>query len=281
MKNQLLFILFFIVNQVHCQFLGGKNNGNDISFIHGTRLNGEIASFAVLYQGNSGDGFDSQTNQLLLSSSNFEIYEGGSGDGFVQKKVTATINGNIINSLYFGNFGDGHSKEKLQSVLTGETLSIIFKGNNGDGADKNLLNSVFLEGLVLSIFNGGYGDGFSTMLKPNNYLTGLMLMLYNGGNGDGYASNILRSALTLDVVEHLIKIDVLLYPNPANHMVTLEPSDGVEIKSIKIYDVLGKKIKLGVSDNNTLNVSSLSDGIYLINIFSNTGSISKKLIIKK
>ena len=282
MKINFIVIFFILIAYpLHGQFLGGNNDGNDLSSLTGTKLNGEIASFTVLYQGSSGDGFDSHRNELLLSTSNFNIYQGSSGDGFSQNNATVTINGNDINSLYFGNSGDGHSQDKFQSVLTGADLSILFKGNIGDGFDKDILSSVFLKGIILTMFNGGNGDGFDSSLKPNNYLSGLMLMLYNGGNGDGFASNILTSALTLDVVDHLVKLNVLLYPNPANHIVTIKPNDGVTITSIEMFDISGKKINIRLSDSNTLNVSNLSNGVYLLNIISKTGSVTKKLIVKK
>ena len=76
-------------------------------------------------------------------------------------------------------------------------------------------------------------------------------------------------------------MDVLLYPNPANHIVNIKPSNAVVITSVDLFDVSGKKFFIELSNENTINVSNLSDGIYLLNIFSENGSVSKKLIVKK
>ena len=270
-----------IGSNLNAQFIGGENDGSDIASLNGSRLTGEIASFSVLYQGNSGDGHDAQGNQLVLASTEFKIYHGSSGDGFSQNSSTLTISGNNINNLYFGDSGDGHAQNEAQSILNGTDLSMLFTGNSGDGADYALLSSAFLQGFINDIFQGGNGDGFSSVLKPNNYLSGLMLTLFNGGNGDGFAVNTLTSALTLDLVEQLVKMDALVYPNPANHIVNIKPSAGLTITSVELFDISGKKYYTELSNINTLNVSNLSDGIYLLNIISESGVITKKIIVKK
>lgn len=278
-----LIIIVAIINcvSVHAQYTGGRDDGSAKSSLHGSRLSGEIASFTVLYQGSSGDGFDALSNQVLLSNPYFKIYGGSIGDGSSQNSSIVTINGKNINSLYAGASGDGHSQNDVQSLISGESLGMLFTGNFGDGSDFAMLSSVFLEGFLVDIFQGGSGDGVSSLLKSNNYLSGLMLTLYNGGNGDGYAMNTLTSTLTLDLIEQLVEMDVILYPNPASHIVHIKPSDGVSITSIELYDVSGKKVNMKLSHDNTLNVSNLSDGIYLLNLFSENGTVTKKLIIKK
>lgn len=282
MTNKLYIVCALLIcTHLQAQYAGGNNDGNDISSLNGSRLNGTIASFSVLFQGSSGDGQDNEGRQLLLASSDFEIYQGSSGDGFSQNNATVTIAGDDINSLYVGNSGDGHSQNDFQTLIGGDDLSVLYKGSIGDGSDFGLLSSVFLEGFMVAIFEGGSGDGFSSLLKPNNYLSGLMLTLFNGGNGDGFAVNTFTSTLTLDLVEQLIKLNVLLYPNPASHIVNIKPNEGLVITAVNLYDISGKKVNINLSDNSTLDVSNLSDGIYLLNIFSDNGSVTKKLIVKK
>jgi len=281
--TQKLFLIcsVLICSHMNAQYFGGTNDGSYISSLYGSKLNGTIGSLSVLYQGSTGDGHDAQENQLVLSASSFEIYDGSSGDGFSQSISVVTLSGNNINSMYFGNSGDGHAQDKSQAALNGEDLSILYKGNIGDGSDYDDLSSVLLQGFIASIFNGGSGDGHSISFKPNNYLSGLMLMLFNGGNGDGFAVNTLTSSFTLDVVEQLINMNVLLFPNPANNIVTIKTGNNVIITDIQLFDVSGKTFDIKLSNTNTLNVADLADGIYLLNIYSETGSVTKKLIVKK
>ncbi|MBC3759514.1 T9SS type A sorting domain-containing protein [Hyunsoonleella sp. SJ7] len=265
----------------HAQFMGGSDDGTNRSILHGSRLSGEIASFSVLYQGNAGDGFDTRKAQLVLSNSNVNIYAGSLGDGFSQKTAVVTISGDNINSLYAGNIGDGFYSKALQSILSGEDTSVVFGGSIGDGADNELSLGLLLEGFMTMLFKGGDGDGFAYAFKPDNYLTGIMLTLFNGGIGDGFAINNFTSALTLDLVEKLIEMELLLYPNPASHVVTLKSDNNLEITKIQLFDVAGKELKVNLSKNNTINVNALPDGIYLLNIYATNGNISKKLIVKK
>ncbi len=272
--------MFLVTGLVNAQYFGGSNDGTDESILTGSKLNGNVASFSVLYQGSSGDGFDVQNNQLTLSSNIFEIYNGSLGDGFSQNISASTLSGSLIDNLYYGNSGDGFSQSNYQTVLNGQDLSILFYGNTGDGSDNDSIYGLLLEGFMNDLFKGGIGDGFSNSFKPNNYLSGIMLVLFNGGIGDGFAVNNFTTSFTLDVVEQLIKMDVLLYPNPASQIVNIKPNDGIIITSVDVYDMSGKKIGMELS-NNSLNVSSLADGVYLLNIFSDTGSVTKRLIIKK
>lgn len=277
----IIIVAIISCNFVHAQYTGGRDDGSTKSSLYGSRLSGEIASLTVLYQGSFGDGFDARSNQVLLSNPNFKIYGGSIGDGFSKTSSVLTINGNNINSLYAGASGDGHSQNDFQSLIGGDALSMLFTGNSGDGSDFAMLSSVFLEGFLVDIFKGGSGDGFSSLLKTDNYLTGLLLTLYNGGNGDGFSANSFTSTLTLDLIEQLKEMNVLLYPNPANHIVHIKPNEGIIITSIEVYDISGKMVHVKLSNENTLNVVNFVEGIYLLNIFSENGAVTKKLIIKK
>ena len=97
-----LICAFFICSQMNAQYFGGTNDGSNISSLYGSKLNGNIGSLSVLYQGSSGDGHDAQGNQLVLSTSIFEIYDGSSGDGFSQSISVMTLTGNNLSSMYFG-----------------------------------------------------------------------------------------------------------------------------------------------------------------------------------
>lgn len=66
--------------------------------------------------------------------------------------------------------------------------------------------------------------------------------------------------------------NLVVYPNPANEMVTIQLKNSFEtLQKITIYDVIGKQIKT-VSGNgtqqSTINVGELSDGVYMIEIIT-------------
>jgi hypothetical protein len=50
--------------------------------------------------------------------------------------------------------------------------------------------------------------------------------------------------------------------------------------NVKVFDILGKQVKNEILSNNTLNVSNLNTGVYIVKITQNNASITKKLVIR-
>lgn len=75
--------------------------------------------------------------------------------------------------------------------------------------------------------------------------------------------------------------DFKIYPNPVtNGFVTIETKNLSLFKEISIYDVLGKRVLLSKSINQSINVTSLNAGVYIINITEIGKNTTRKLVIK-
>jgi hypothetical protein len=68
----------------------------------------------------------------------------------------------------------------------------------------------------------------------------------------------------------------LVYPNPVKDILTI---DGNYTK-VEVIDMFGKLV-LSSENNKTINVSSLANGIYMLNIKSNKGTQTQKITISK
>jgi hypothetical protein len=72
-----------------------------------------------------------------------------------------------------------------------------------------------------------------------------------------------------------------LFPNPAGNSITIN-SQAV-INRVSIYDVCGREVfqeKLNVNNSSvSLNIASISNGIYFVRVFSNSGIIGEEKII--
>jgi uncharacterized repeat protein (TIGR01451 family) len=91
-----------------------------------------------------------------------------------------------------------------------------------------------------------------------------------------FATTFVEELSTVDVAINNLKI----YPNPAADHVVVTADQ--EILNVTITDLLGKKV---VSQNNnstaaTVDVSDLSNGLYIITVKSNSTTEVKKLIIQ-
>ena len=68
-----------------------------------------------------------------------------------------------------------------------------------------------------------------------------------------------------------------VYPNPTNDIVTIKMPFNIEVVSMKLFDVLGNLV-LKNANTTRLDVSNLSSGLYLLDITTTVGSITKKIV---
>ena len=79
--------------------------------------------------------------------------------------------------------------------------------------------------------------------------------------------------MVLGVLEH--KDNILVYPNPATNLINIS---GDSVSEVKIYNNLGQLI-LTQHNTNAINVSALTNGIYILSIKTLTGTITQTKII--
>lgn len=70
-----------------------------------------------------------------------------------------------------------------------------------------------------------------------------------------------------------------MYPNPANGSTVTISSASNNAKSVKVYSIIGKQV-INTTITNTLDVSGLQSGIYIVQITENGKSATKKLVIR-
>lgn len=102
-----------------------------------------------------------------------------------------------------------------------------------------------------------------------------------GGNTTSSISSSLASTQsaalpTLASESFTSSTELKMYPNPANDVLHFD----ADLKNIAIYTIDGKKINMEQL-NNTLDVSKLTKGIYLVVAEDQTGKISQSKLIKK
>ncbi|WGD35537.1 T9SS type A sorting domain-containing protein [Olleya sp. YS] len=81
-------------------------------------------------------------------------------------------------------------------------------------------------------------------------------------------------------VESFNQSNFNVYPNPTNTgfvNITTTNSDDV---NVTVFDILGKQVLKETLNNNTLNVSNLKSGVYILNIKQNNATVTKKLVIQ-
>jgi hypothetical protein len=81
-------------------------------------------------------------------------------------------------------------------------------------------------------------------------------------------------------VNNLEKSNFSIFPNPAKDYVTV--FSGSENSIVKIYNMLGNlKSVVKLDRNNVIDISGLSEGMYIMRFSDGTKTIDKKLVVRR
>jgi hypothetical protein len=100
---------------------------------------------------------------------------------------------------------------------------------------------------------------------------------------EGYGSNsgafVLSASSTLGI-DDVDLSDLRIYPNPVdgNFVTILSPVNG--IKYVQVFDINGRMVMDTSINNNTLDVSSINSGFYMIKVTINGQSKISKLVVR-
>jgi Secretion system C-terminal sorting domain len=99
--------------------------------------------------------------------------------------------------------------------------------------------------------------------------------------GGGFPDNHLILDLIVDEVVLGINDNladaVSIFPNPTTDVLNVSIPSNVEVKSVALFDVLGKDTGVRLS-NGTINTSNLARGVYILNINTDRGSLTEKIV---
>ena len=160
------------------------------------------------------------------------------------------------------------------------------------GGNTNTTNPVFDE-LVLnqhdtsgSVINSVYySDGTKLELKkllqlPNNEL----LIIGNSGDQffalkvDSLSSNLITS---LNESFSTKLVDVEMFPNPTSGWISIDLNGSAHLEGYFLYDLNGKLLISERSNIGSVNLSQLENGVYFIQVLTDKGSVTKKVVISK
>lgn len=182
-----------------------------------------------------------EEENILVSQSQF----GGGRD----LQVTDIDNDNDLDIIVGGDFGVYWAKNE-NLTFTRELIT----------ADNTTNRNAF--GVALAdMDNDGDNDVIYTSLT---------------GNKVAWLENMIDQVLsTEDITDTNFNINI--YPNPTSSILTINTNNSIDIENLKLYNIQGRLIKT-YQNTNTIDVSALQSGLYLLNIRSNIGSITKQII---
>lgn len=185
------------------------------------------------------------------------------------------------------------------NMVTPQTVTISAINAAPDDYESELIeleNVTFVDGDGMETFGTGQNydvtNGANTIVKRTEFFTAdyigelipdteISSLIGVAGQFNGTAQIYVRSLSDFSLsVDSFTTIDFALYPNPVTSGVVNISSASNDVIDVMVYDILGKRVLNSTVENNTLNVSSLKAGIYILNINQNGNTSTKKLIIK-
>ena len=228
----------------------------------------------------NGDGTRNSTEDEFI-----EFYNTGLAD--------FDISGYVISDGSNGGDNTRHTFEQ-GTVIPANSFLVVFGGGTPTG---------FANGTAIVSSSGGLGLNNGTdsvILKNASGGVVLQVDYTDGGNdqsigrspdftGDFALHTTISNALFSPGLENndpslsiqgALKNMFKVYPNPASNGKVTITSQFTEAITATVFDVLGKEVINERVDNNTLDVSQLNKGIYLMKLTQNGASATQKLVIK-
>lgn len=136
--------------------------------------------------------------------------------------------------------------------------TVINGGLNGDG------------GYEPAVFNILY---FASAQQTTNTVSSTVRF-------DDYSLTAVPAINLLSLDKVVAENSFSVYPNPASNVVNIKSSTNSSIENISIVDLNGRTVKNNAVSGNEVqvNISDLSAGVYMMNISSDQGSVTKKIV---
>ncbi|MDO6597036.1 T9SS type A sorting domain-containing protein [Oceanihabitans sp. 2_MG-2023] len=156
----------------------------------------------------------------------------------------------------------------LTATIPSTTATIAFEVLAGDSGTN--INETFFPG----INTGGEND--DSYLKATACgITTPTPATAIGFSDNQYVMNVIGNILSVE--EFSLDNSISIYPNPTSNILNLNVSNAVAIKSIELYNVIGKQV-IKTNATTTLDLTNLESGIYMLKVDTDLGSITKKVI---
>jgi type IX secretion system substrate protein len=183
--------------------------------------------------------------------------------------INLTSGSNVTVTYYISNYQSGTAATGNYQLTHGNAQTVVAQTN------------------ILATETGLNTAAFT--LKTYNFTPSSTGVYYFGFRNNTPANAAGTHALIVDnftVTELLSAADFIsskfsVYPNPANNIVTISNNGNIQINKVVITDVNGRTVKTGNFNGVTetqMNVSDLNTGVYFMNIDTNEGSLTKKIV---
>ncbi|GAA4773880.1 MULTISPECIES: T9SS type A sorting domain-containing protein [Flavobacterium] len=210
--------------------------------------------------------------------------ENGNNTGHV--RVYQNLSGvwTQIGSNIVGEAAGDRSGYNISLSSDGSILAIGAYQNDGNGSNSGHVRAYRnVSGVWTQIGTDINGEaatdycGYSVSLSSNGGVlaTGAYLNDTNGSNSGNVRVYDLTTVLSSD---SFIQTNFLIYPNPSNGIINISLENNLKLKKVNIYNQLGQLVK--TTATNVISASELAKETYYIEVITNQGKATKKIIVE-
>lgn len=209
-----------------------------------------------------------QVNTIEVSIPN----DDNNDNNTISSTFLSSVEGSIYSTLEIRTYAAGPTTTWELKDLAGE---VIYNGGPYDTYSLYTIDFELPDGCyVISIDETG--DHSSARFKITD--DGGTTLFESGAN---YGSNISKDFRTNSLlnIDEFQQVSLVLHPNPTNGIVHIENAEGFQVE---VYDILGKIIlsKNHIANQETLNLSNLTAGVYYVKLQNEKTTEIKKLVVR-
>lgn len=226
-----------------------------------------------------------------------EIRSGSSGS--FPSKLTAHNNGVffIANDGTTGNeiwFSDGTNAGTVlvKDIREGDSSSsvtefvsfgekVIFGGGENNGSTELWVSDGTEEGTKLLEEINPSTEQYNSGSRPSDFFVSNNALYFSADNGINGSELFVLEQDALSVKKEKLNdaVHVNVFPNPTSNFINIQV-DNQQAQSIKIFNLIGKEVFKTIINNQPINISELSKGIYFVKIKTDKKIYSKKIVKK-
>lgn len=229
-------------------------------------------------------------------------------DTLVCNGVTLTLDAGTDGHDYFWNTGESGQTINVnaagsynvfvtntQNCITGDTIIVNMAGElpsiAGINVDNNgqynfQFSAIYPQNVIGYEWDFGDGSTHSYEAAPHHTYAdgGNYTVVLRLSSSCGFVNDTLSAHI---VGIHQITVsneDLSVYPNPTKHSATIAVKGALKMEKIEVYNILGQVIYRKNADNDLkheLDLSGNAAGIYTIQIYTDQGTVSRKIEILK
>ncbi len=255
-----------------------------------------------------------RTDSIWTQQGNYLVGTGSTGSANQQISVsisadgnTAIVGGTTVNSgqgaaWIFTRSGGVWSQQGnwlvgqgvVSQVSLGSSVSISADGNTaivGGVGDNNNTGAVWVFTRLAGVWTqegnklvgtGAIGQAFQGMSVSLSADGNTVIVGGDGDNSLTGASYIFASSITTGIDEVVtIKNQLAIFPNPNNGRFTIQSANEGDYSIVNTFGEIIQRLKLHASNNYTMNIENLSNGIYFFVGFNNNQMSEQKMVVTK